>query len=181
MQCLDLLLLAVLCVFVSESVMYRVQNTLACFLRWIRKQGKEGVSKDKNQVLLFVISEGGPEPCYDTDLWVCYVRLPHSKGLWTLPGAMELSWVPSVVSATAFHNCPSSYFVITYLIYTFRPVASHSFAIWSIYASISYLRASLQFIIFFLCVAIDFVNFLEDKNHDLYFQIFYIESNPMEI
>lgn len=35
--------------------------------------------------------EDEPETCYDTALQACWVRLPHSQGLWTLPRGMELS------------------------------------------------------------------------------------------
>ena len=40
-KCLLLFLLAVLCVFVNESAMYWIQNIYTCFVRGIRKQGKE--------------------------------------------------------------------------------------------------------------------------------------------
>ena len=49
----------------------------------------------------------------------------------------------------------------------------------SLPASLPYLDASLQFTLCFFSVAVDFMNFLGDKNYDLHFKIFLIDSDPM--
>lgn len=45
----------------------------------------------KGRVLLLLFDESGPETRSATVLWASSVRLPHGRGLWTGPGAMELS------------------------------------------------------------------------------------------
>lgn len=99
---------------VNESVVCWVQKICACFVRWIRKQGKGGVSTDKNRVLLLSFMKVGP--CYDTTLEACYVQLPHSRGLGTLRGKWNCHEAP--VLCYTFHNCPIDSFVITYLIHS---------------------------------------------------------------
>lgn len=93
---------------------------------------------------------------------------------------MESSWGPSLV--LHFSQLPHWLFCDNLFNPYWRLVDRNSLAILSILtcrALVAYLSANLQFI-FFLYVTVDFMDFLGDKDHNLYFQMFLIEPKPMK-